>query len=137
MLFRSRVEFIVPDVLTNLRSNRFGIQVLTPDLKEYADPVTLDFAIEFVYKLKAFHSLLYVVRTKLESTENYEVTDISIGGDYDQRYDTDMGRLQVPSAIIPNVPTSITDCALLDFKSLGYKDEDADLRLKKIGRAHV
>ena len=127
-----RVEFIVPDVLTNLRSNRFGIQVLTPDLKEYADPVTLDFAIEFVYKLKAFHSLLYVVRTKLESTENYEVTDISIGGDYDQRYDTDMGRLQVPSAIIPNVPTSITDCALLDFKSLGYKDKDADLRLKKL-----
>ena len=127
-----RVDFVVPDILANLKSNRFGIQVLTPDLEEYADPITLDFAIEFVYKLKAFHSLLHVVRTKLESIENYEVTDIGIGGDYDQRYDTDMGRLQVPSAIIPNVPTSITDCALLDFKNLGYKDKDANLRLKKL-----
>ncbi len=127
-----KVEYLVPDILKNLQSNKFDIQVLSPDLKEYADPITLDFAIEFVYKLKAFHSLLNVVRTKMEMVENYEVTDLSIGGDYDQRYDTDIGRLQVPPAIIPNIPATITDCALLDARNLGYKLDDEDLRSKKL-----
>lgn len=127
-----RADYVVPETIRSLQSNRFAIQVLTPDLTEYADPITLDFALEFVYKIKAFHSLLYVVRTRLEASENYEVTDLLVGGDYNQRYDTDIGRLQVPPAIIPNVPSAVLDCALLDARNLGYKDTDERLRILKL-----
>lgn len=127
-----RVDFKIPDPLKYLQSNKFDIQVLTPDLREYADPTVLDFAIEFIYKLKAMHSILHVIRTRMEMTETYEVTDLSIGGDFDQRYDTDIGRLQVPPAIIPNIPATITECALLDAPHLGYKEADEILRLRKL-----
>lgn len=127
-----RYEFRVPDVLAELQSNRFDLQVLTKALDEFADPTTLEFAVEFLYKLKAFHSLLNVIRTRIELTETYEVTDLCVGGDFEQRYDTDIGRLQVPPAIIPNIPSDLSDCSLLDPKSLGYKDSDVQLRLRKL-----
>jgi hypothetical protein len=71
-----RFEFHVPDILADLQSNRFDLQVLTQALDEFADPTTLEFAVEFLYKLKAFHSLLNVIRTRIELTETYEVTDL-------------------------------------------------------------
>lgn len=128
----SKLEVIVPSVLATLQSNRFDIQVLTQTLDEFADPVTLEFAIEFLYRLKAFHSLLNVIRTRIDLTETYEVTGICVGGDYDQRYNIDIGRLQVPPAIIPNIPGDITDCTRLDPESLGYKEEDIIFRLRKL-----
>lgn len=127
-----RFEFRVPDVLANLQSNRFDLQVLTQALDEFADPTTLEFAVEFLYKLKAFHSLLNVIRTRIELTETYEVTDLCVGGDFEQRYDTDIGRLQVPPAIIPAIPGDLSDCSLLDPRSLGYKDSDILLRIRKL-----
>lgn len=127
-----KVDFIVPDALKHLQSNRFAIQILTSDLTEYANPLVVDFALEFVYKLKAMHSLLHLVRTRVEANETYEVTDLSVGGDFDQRYDTDIGRLQVPPAIIPNIPATIVECSLLDAKNLGYKESDLTLRLRKL-----
>lgn len=126
-----RYEFAVPDVLADLQSNRFDLQVLTPALDQFADPTTLDFAVEFLYKLKAFHSLLNVIRTRAELTETYEVTTLCVGGEYAQRFDTDIGRLQVSPAILPRIPAE-NDCALLDAQSLGYKDEDLLLRLRKL-----
>lgn len=125
-------ELSVPDVLANLQSNRFDITVVTQDLAEFADPVVLDFAIEFLFKLKAFHSLLNVIRSRIDLTECYEVTDLCVGGDIVQRYDTDIGTLQVPPAIIPNVPGEINDCTQLDPKTLGYKDADILLRARKL-----
>lgn len=122
----------VPDVLANLQSNRFDITVVTQDLAEFADPIVLDFAIEFLFKLKAFHSLLNVIRQRVDLTETYEVTDLCLGGDVLQRYDTDIGTLQVPPAIIPNVPGAINDCTLLDAASLGYKEADILLRTRKL-----
>jgi hypothetical protein len=127
-----RYEFNVPAVLESLQSNRFDIQVLTQDLNEFADPVTLEFAVEFLYRLKAFHSLLNVIRTRIELTETYEVTDLCIGGDFEQRYDTDIGRLQVPPAIIPQIPADLNNCTLLNPHSLGYKDSDILLRARKL-----
>lgn len=127
-----RQKIVVPAILQDLQSNRFDIQVLSQNLTEFADPVTLEFALEFLERLKAFHSLLNVVRTRAELTETYEVTDWSVGGDVAQRYDTDAGRLQVPPAIIPNIPEDINDCTRLDPKSLGYKDADIELRLRKL-----
>jgi hypothetical protein len=123
---------IVPDALTYLQSNRFDIQVLTETLNDFADPVTLEFAIEFLFKLKAFHSLLNRVVLRIGLTETYEVTDLCVGGDVEQRYDTDIGMLQVPPAIIPDLPQDLNDCTRLDPESLGYKDEDIILRLRKL-----
>jgi len=128
-----RFKLNIPPVLIDLQSNRFDLQVLTQNLAEFADPATLDFAIEFLRRLKAFHSLLNVVRTRIELTETYQVTDSCIGGDIEQRYDTAMGRQQVPPAIIPNVPNVITDCTSLDPRSLGYKDSDIAYRLRLLG----
>ncbi len=127
-----RFEFHVPDILANLQSNRFDLQVLTQALDEFADPTTLEFAVEFLYKLKAFHSLLNVIRTRIELTETYGVTDLCVGGDFEQRYDTDIGRLQVPPAIIPKIPGDLSDCSLLDARSLGYKDSDIQLRIRQL-----
>jgi hypothetical protein len=127
-----RQEFIVPDVIAHLQSNRFEIQVVTEDLTEFADPVFLDFAVEFLFRVKAFHSLLNKIIYSIELTETYEVTDWCVGGDVTQRYDTDAGTLQVPPAIIPDIPVDINDCSRLDPASLGYKDEDIVLRLRKL-----
>lgn len=127
-----RQKLIVPDIISDLQSNRFDIQVLTQDFSEFADPVTLEFALEFLNRLKAFHSLLNAIRTTVELTETYEVTDWCIGGDRQQRYDTDAGRLQVPPAIIPDIPSDINDCTKLDPRTLGYKDEDILLRQRKL-----
>jgi len=123
-------EFLVPDVLANLQSNRFDLTVVTEDLQEFADPPTLEFAIEFLFKLKAFHSLLNVIRQRIGLNETYEVTDLCVGGDITQRYDMDIGTLQVPPAIIPNVPSE-GSCGV-DPESLGYKDEDIRLRQRKL-----
>lgn len=127
-----RQKIVVPDIIANLQSNRFDIQVLTQSATEFADPITLEFSIEFLYRLKAFHSLLNVIRTRIELTETYNVTSFCVGGDRIQRYDTDAGMLQVPPAIIPNIPTDITDCTKLDPTSLGYKDSDILLRLRML-----
>lgn len=127
-----RQEPTIPAALTDLQSNRFDIQLLTGTLTEFADPVTLDFVLEFIRKIKAFHSLLNVIRHRVQLNETYEVTDFCFGGDIAQRYDTDLGRLQVPPAIIPDNPIDSVDCDRQDPKSIGYKDTDIDLRLRKI-----
>lgn len=130
----NKVDIILPasGKLDNLQSNKFDLQVLTESLDEHADPATLDFAIEFLNRLKAFHSQLNVIRTRIELTETYEVTDLSVGGEYEQRYDTDIGQLQVPPAIIPSMPIDINDCTQLDPKALGYKNSDLVLRARKL-----
>jgi hypothetical protein len=125
-----RYEFNVPEALADLQSNRFDLQVLTQSLAEFADPATLDFALDFVYRLKAFHSLLNVIRTRIELTETYQVSDMCVGGEFEQRYDIDVGRLQVPPAIIPDVPADLNDCSLLDPRTLGYKDADIQYRIR-------
>ena len=127
-----RQEIVVPDIIAQLQSNHFDIQVVTEDLIEFANPVFLDFALEFLFRLKAFHSLLNKILLRIELTETYEVTDFCIGGDVAQRFDTDAGMLQVPPAIIPLIPGDINDCSLLDPRSLGFKDADITLRLRKL-----
>lgn len=119
-----RVDITVPSVLAYMQSNKFDVQVITSNDKEYADSTTLEFAIEFLFRLKAFHSLLNSIKTRIELNETYQVTDMCVGGGYTQRYDTAIGRLQVPPAIIPNLPADIDDCSKLDPTSLGYKDGD-------------
>lgn len=123
-----RQHLTIPEQLKNLQSNRFDIQVLTQD-DQFADPTTLEFAIEFLYRLKAFHSILNVIRTRVDNTETYLVGDWCVGGDITMRYDTDAGTQQVPPAIIPNDPQGKDACSLLDHSNLGYKESDIKFRL--------
>lgn len=128
--YYKRFEYSVPDIIKELQSNRFDVQIVTQELTDFADPTVLDFALEFLDKIKAFHSLLNKVIFTVELNESYLVTDWCVGGDFSQRWDIDAGKLQVPPAIIPNIPNDITDCSKLDPKSLGYKDSDILLRLR-------
>lgn len=125
----NRQELVVPDALSDLQSNRFDLQLLTRD-GEQITPDVLEFIIDFLFKLKAFHSLLNVIIISLDLNETYEVTNFCIGGDFDTRFDTDAGKLQVPPAIIPLTPVE-GDCNI-DAKSLGYKPEDCLLRERKL-----
>jgi len=135
----TRQQVDVPAALRDLRSNRFDLQILQAEIipplagqRTYVNPETLDFAFEFLQKVKAFHSLLNVVRLTVELTETYEVTTTCVGGDIQQRHDTDMGRLQVPPAIIPIDPGDEGGCARYDPERLGYKRPDLLLRLRKL-----
>jgi len=153
----ARDEFVIPSELADLQSNKFSIQVVTSELESrllsianqnagewdfhgaavpnsagLVSTTVLDFALDFLFKAKAFHSQLHVVKYAIDLTETYEVTDMCVGGDTAQRYDTPMGRLQVPPAIIPNIPADGPDCANSDPISLGYKSSDILLRLRKL-----
>lgn len=131
-VYYKKQDIMVPEHLKTMQSNRFDIQVLTQENKQQVDSTTLEFAIEFLDRLKSFHSLLNVIRTKLENNETYEVTGWCVGGDYAMRYDTDAGKLQVPPAIIPDLSNINNNCALLDPQSIGYKSSDILLRLRKL-----
>lgn len=123
-----RNEFIVPEDMQNLQSNRFDVQLLTRESQQI-EPEVLAFLIDFLFKFKAFHSILNVIIYRIEFNETYEVTDWCVGGDVTQRFDTDVGRLQVPPAIIPQL--SDDECARSP-EDLGYKPEDILLRGRKI-----
>lgn len=129
-VYYHRFEYSVPQTIKDLQSNRFDVQIVTQELTEFADPVVLEFALDFLDRIKAFHSLLNKIIFTVELNESYSVTDWCVGGDFSQRWDIDAGKLQVPPAIIPNLPDDITVCSKLDPKSLGYKDTDILLRLR-------
>ena len=122
----SREQLIVPDAIKNLRSNRFDIQLLTQDGDQISGDI-LDFLIDYLFKIKAFHSLLYTLIYHANLNETYQVTSFCVGGDLEQRWDTDAGRLQVPPAILPHPPI---DGCHADPTDLGYKPEDLALRKK-------
>ena len=133
-----RQTLAVPAEIATLQSNRFDVQLLQADvvpplagMYSYVNPQTMDFALELLHKVKAFHSLLNTVRVIIELNETYEVTDLCVGGDIQQRYDTMVGRLQVPPAILPKPPTE-GDCTQLDPYSLGYKRSDIIFRMRKL-----
>jgi hypothetical protein len=122
----NREELIVPDKIKNLYSNRFDIQLLTQDGEQISGDI-LEFLIDYLFKIKAFHSLLHTLIYHANLSETYQVTPFCVGGDLEQRYNIDAGKLQVPPAILPKTP--IDDCSA-DPGDLGYKPEDIALRKK-------
>jgi hypothetical protein len=122
----SREELVVPDSIKDLYSNRFDIQLLTQSGEQIGGDV-LEFLIDYLFKIKAFHSLLHTLIYHANLNETYQVTPFCVGGDIEQRWDVDAGRLQVPPAILPEIPV---DNCLIDPSELGYKPEDIALRNK-------
>jgi len=120
----SREELIVPDSIKDLYSNRFDIQLLTQNGEQIGGDI-LEFLIDYLFKIKAFHSLLNTLIYHSNLDETYQVTPFCVGGDLEQRWDIDAGKLQVPPAILPEIPTG--ECSV-DPSDLGYKPEDIALR---------
>jgi len=129
-----KAEYDVPADMVNRRSNYFDLELFLSGTTEQIDPTTLNFAIDFLNKVKALHSLLRTIRQRINLYEDYEVTDLGVGGDVIQRYDTDIGKLQVPPAINPRFPTGVSECFDYSPENLGYKPEDIALRQVKLDR---
>jgi hypothetical protein len=120
----SREELVVPDSIKDLYSNRFDIQLLTQNGEQIGSDI-LEFLIDYLFNIKAFHSLLNTLIYHANLDETYQVTPFCVGGDLEQRWDIDAGKLQVPPAILPEIPED--DCSV-DPSDLGYKPEDIALR---------
>lgn len=114
----------IPEDLEDLRSNRFDIEILEKANGKQVDPQVLEFLIDFIFKLKPFHSLLRKIKFTSNIDEVYAVTDFCIGGDIAQRPGTDLGEVQVPPAIIPTDPSLCDD----EFADRGFKEEDLEYR---------
>lgn len=108
-----RNQIIVPEAMKNLRSNRFDLQILNLDGIP-PGTATLELLLNFVFNLKAFHSLLRKLVFNLGIDSVYNVQD----------YCSSNVGLQIPPAIIPVDPTA---CDPLTA-TRGYKEADLALR---------
>lgn len=113
---------IDPD-LADLQSNRFDVRILEDATGEEVDSDTLEFLIDYIFKLKPFHSLLRKIIFTVNLSSAYGVLDFCVGGDISQRADIDAGELQVPPAVIP-----VDDECTEDAWKRGFKDEDIKFR---------
>jgi phage tail P2-like protein len=111
----SRDKLIIPASMHNLHSNHFDIHIFSKDDNPLTTP-TLDLLMNFVFKLKAFHSLLRKIIFETNQLDVYNVRDYCR---------EDAGNLQVPPPIIPYEVGS-GDC----IESRGFKDADLALRSK-------
>ena len=121
----SHRKIVLPEALEDLRSNRFDINVLT--FKDGTQPTSdiFDFLVEFLFRFKAFHSLLRKITFTIENDAIYNVIDFCLGGQNAQSADSDLGNLQtVPNPVIP----SDIDLCDTDTFNRGFKDEDISYR---------
>lgn len=120
-----RKKIIVPPSLKDLRSNRFDIQILLDRMTgEAPDSHLLDFLLDFIFKLKAFHSILRKIIFTVNITDVYNVTDFCLGGKISQAPGTDLGELQT---LPPVIPLNDPGCSANAFNR-GFKDSDFALR---------
>lgn len=116
----------IPASMQQLQSNRFDIEILNKSGETVRADV-IDFLVDFIFQVKAFHSLLRKVLYTVEVTDVYQVTDWCVGGLITQDPNKDAGKQQVPpETIIPHVGTDI--CSQLDPALLGYRPQDLKYR---------
>ena len=120
-----RKKLVVPQSLQDLRSNRFDIQILLNRITgEAPDSHLLDFLLDFIFKLKAFHSILRKIVFTVNISDVYNVTDFCLGGRVSQSPGTDLGELQTIPPVIPVDPGGCNE----DVFKRGFKDSDFALR---------
>jgi phage tail P2-like protein len=73
-----RTKLVIPPQLDNLRSNRFDVRIFLKSGQRPA-PLLLEFLLNFVFKLKAFHSLLRKIVFNIDFVEVYGVQDFCLG----------------------------------------------------------
>jgi P2-related tail formation protein len=122
-----RIELSFDPVDLKLRqSNRFDIEFVSKT-GEDIDSRLLEYLISFLFKLKAFHSLLRKIRFPAVCSEVYNVTDFTVGGRFKQQPGTSAGDLQVPPPVIP-VGAKGSDPGCISLLDRGYKPEDIGAR---------
>lgn len=123
-----RQKLVVPQKLTDMRSNRFDIVILFDRITgKTPDSQLLDFLLDFIFKLKAFHSILRKIVYTTQVIDVYNVIDFCLGGRIAQAPGSDLGELQTIPPIIPTTPGSAQDCGPDSFRR-GFKDADLALR---------
>ena len=136
-----RKKLIVPQKLTDLRSNRFDIRILfNRTTGEAPSSQLLDFMLDFIFKLKAFHSILRKIVYTTQVTDVYNTIDFCIGGKIAEAPGTDLGELQTVPPIIPAQPGQDVDPCSLGAINRGFKDSDFALRkeiLKGLKEEHT
>ncbi|MEM3097495.1 MAG: phage tail protein [Nitrososphaerales archaeon] len=119
-----RNKIVVPPKLSDLRSNRFDIQLFYNRFTgETPSTQLLEFLLDFIFKLKAFHSILRKIVFNVNIVDVYNVIDFCLSGDIVQAPSTDLGELQTLPPVIPSEPS----CSGGTFKR-GFKDADLLLR---------
>lgn len=118
-------DITVPNEMKDLQSNRFDITIVKKD-GEQVDPDVILFLVDFLFRIKAFHSLLRRVIITLLSSDTYQVTDFCVGGEVEQDIDVDAGKQQVPpEAITPATPG---DCFAYTPEDYGFRRWDIEYR---------
>lgn len=111
-------KVVVPEFMSNLRSNRFDIRIFLPSGEE--PPTELfEFLLNFVFRLKAFHSLLRKVIFTIDLLQVYNVQDWCFG---------EGSQLQTLPPIIPQ-EFNIEECNE-QVSAMGYKESDLALRTR-------
>ena len=125
----SRQKLTIPQKLTDMRSNRFDIVILFNRVTgQTPDSQLLDFLLDFIFKLKAFHSILRKIVYTTQVIDVYNVVDFCMGGKVAQAPGSDLGELQTIPPVIPITPGSAAaECSPDSFRR-GFKDADFALR---------
>jgi hypothetical protein len=119
-------QLVVPVEMQHLQSNRFDIEIIPKDGSQLRADV-IDFLIDFLFQVKAFHSLLRKILFTIDLADVYTVTDQCAGGQITQDPNTQIGMLQVPPyTIIPEV--SPDRCKQIDPANSGYRPQDIAYR---------
>lgn len=129
-----RIKMNLPADLKDRRSNYFDIQILSKiDNLLPTDASILGFLLDFIYRVKAAHSLLRAFRYLSIFEETYMVGDWCVGFNVPQRFDVDAGVQQVPPAVIPYFPSE--SCVDNPLELTGFKPEDYAYRTHVINGA--
>lgn len=111
-----RTEIVIPIRMKNLRSNRFDVRILLKD-GEIPSSQLLEFLLNFLFRLKAFHSLLRKITFELPILDVYNVQDYC---------NPETFPLMTPPAILPVGLSGQDECTSIDKR--GIKEYDVHLR---------
>lgn len=118
-----KTQNIIPiEELLDKRSNYFDIRLASAIDDSLPTNIILDYALDFLFRIKAFHSLLHRIFTTININDVYLVGDYCYGPGLSRKSDTNIGQQQVPPAIMPT--NSSGDCIEQDATLLGYKESD-------------
>jgi len=123
-------KITVPTSMANLQSNRFDM-ILTEKDGEQVDPDVILFLVDFLFKIKAFHSLLRKVIIAMLASDTYQVTDFCVGGLVEQDITTDAGQQQTPPESI--IPVAPGDCPHYTPEEYGFRRWDIEYRERVLG----
>lgn len=126
-------DLVVNDTaITNLFSNRATIEIVDKSDGSAINPKTIDFALEYLQNVQSAHSIINLVRYRLDISESYLVTDMSIGGDFPQKHTVDFGKWQVPGGRQRILTPISSNCSYDDPTHYGYTTADINYRKRLI-----